>query len=33
MITLRDYITIQLIISAVMLVVVSLLPLIFKNRK
>lgn len=33
MITLRDYITIQLIISAVMLVVVSLLPLTFKNRK
>lgn len=33
MITLLDYIIIQLIISAVMLVVISLLPLIFKNRK
>lgn len=33
MITLLDYIIIQLIISAVMLVVILILPLIFKNQK
>lgn len=33
MITLLDYIIIQLIISAVMLAVILILPLIFKNRK